>query len=395
MRLVIAKSGGGYLSLEVIYKMAGMRKLKGKYYARVRMNGREKLVPLNTTTIEMANRRLKFVNEREWFLKIGWEKQFDLEPLPAISKAVDVFLKESRNKGLAQKTIDHYRYVLDHLMNVIKATWKITEITENRCKDLLSYLRERCSVPTVNSYLKTINTFLNWARKRYNVEMPPKIKELPEEKKLPEFLTPDELDRIYDLCEDPKMISTFKVFEHTGIRLRELHNCELDASVSGNYVKLKNTKGKRERIVPIPPEIVEDFKRAKFGPQRHYPSKYEPYKPNYISQTFTELRRKAVLIAYAESLDKDIDELTEEDRQIALVQSGRKSLHSLRHTFALRKLLEWGNIYLVMQALGHADVKTTQVYLEFPEGFLKDVFSDWIPDVRNRLQNLDKTGAKA
>jgi len=53
--------------------------------------------------------------------------------------------------------------------------------------------------------------------------------------------------------------------------------------------------------------------------------------------------------------------------------------------FSLRKLLEWGNIYLVMQALGYADVKTTQIYLEFPEGFLKDVFSDWIPDVKNRL----------
>ncbi len=67
----------------------------------------------------------------------------------------------------------------------------------------------------------------------------------------------------------------------------------------------------------------------------------------------------------------------------------------LRHTFVLRKFLEWGNIDLVMQALGHADVKTTQIYLEFPEGFLKDVFSDWIPDVKNRLQSLDKNGAKA
>ena len=375
--------------------MAGLRKLKGKYYARVRMNGREKLIPLNTTTIEMANRRLKFINEKEWFLKIGWEKQFDLEPLPILSNAVIAFLKESRGKGLAQKTVDHYRYVLDHFMVVIKGTWRITEITENRCKDLLSNLRERYSIPTVNSYLKTINTFLNWLKKQYDVDLPPKLIEIRSEKKLPEFLTPDELDRIYDLCEDPKMISTFRVFEHTGIRLRELHNCELDESVSGNYVKLKNTKGKRERIVPIPPEIVEDFKRAKFGAQRHYPSKYEPYRASHISHTFTDLRRITVLKAYAESLDKEIDELTEKDKQIALVQSGRKSIHSLRHTFALRKLLEWGNIYLVMQALGHADVKTTQIYLEFPEGFLKDVFSDWIPDVRNRLQNLDKTGAKA
>jgi len=48
-----------------------------------------------------------------------------------------------------------------------------------------------------------------------------------------------------------------------------------------------------------------------------------------------------------------------------------------------------------MQALGRADVKTTQIYLEFPESFLKDVFSDWIPDVKNRLKNLDKTDIKA
>jgi len=35
------------------------------------------------------------------------------------------------------------------------------------------------------------------------------------------------------------------------------------------------------------------------------------------------------------------------------------------------------------------------IYLEFLEGFLKDVFSDWIPDVKNIVQNLVKTGAKA
>jgi uncharacterized protein YdaT len=32
--------------------------------------------------------------------------------------------------------------------------------------------------------------------------------------------------------------------------------------------------------------------------------------------------------------------------------------------------------------LGHTDVKTTQIYLEFPEGYLKEVFQKWIPEIQ-------------
>lgn len=375
--------------------MAGMRKLRGKYYARVRINGREKLVPLNTTTLEMANRRLKFVNEHEWYLKIGWEKELNAAPLPTLFEASEMFVKEARNKGLTEKTIRHYSYTMEHFLEVIKGSWRVDEITENRCKDLLVYLRTRLAPASVNSYIKSINTFINWLRRKYEIELPPKIKELRAEKKLPEFLAPGELDRIYDMCDNPKMLATFKVYEHTGIRLRQLHNCELDESVSGNYVKLKNTKGKRERIIPIPPEIVEDFKVAKNAAYSHNPEKCEPYKPDHISHTFCKLRRKAVLKTSAESKGKDVDQLTDEEKETALENAGNKSIHSLRHTFALRKLLEWGNIYLVMQALGHADVKTTQIYLEFPNGYLKEVFGKWIPDINGKMQSIKKTGAKA
>ncbi len=375
--------------------MAGMRKLRGKYYARVRINGREKLVPLNATTLEMANRRLKFVNEHEWYLKIGWEKELNVAPLPTLFEASEMFVKEARNKGLTEKTIHHYRYTIKHFLRVIKGSWRVDEITEDRCKDLLVYLRTRLSPASVNSYIKSINTFINWLRGKYDIVLPPKIKELRIEKKLPEFLNPDELDRIYALCDDPKMVSTFKVYEHTGIRLRELHNCLLDEAVSGNYVKLSRTKGKRERIIPIPPEIVEDFKVAKCAAYRHNPEKCEPYRPDHISHTFFKLRRKAILNTFAESNGKSVDQLTDEETKTALEDAGSKSIHSLRHTFALRKLLEWGNIYLVMQALGHADVKTTQIYLEFPNGYLKEVFGKWIPDINAKLQSTEKTGAKA
>ena len=350
--------------------MAGLRKLRGKYYARIRLKGgKEKLIPLDTNLQRQAEKRIKFINEKEWYLKIGWEKELNLDPLPTVGVAVKIFLDECTNKGLAKTTVDHYGFALDQFQKVIRSSWRVDLITENRCNDLVAYLTNNYEDTSVNSYLKSINTFMNWLRKKYKIELPPKIKEIPIERKLPEFLTPEELDRIYALCDDAKMLATFKVYAETGIRLRELHNCVLDAKLSGNYVKLQQTKGKRERIVPIPPEIVNDFKLAKFAPYKHDPNKCEPYKPNYISKTFTKLRRKAGIKG--------------------------KSIHSLRHTFALRKLLELGNIYLVSQLLGHQDVKTTQVYLEFPNGYIKDVFSDWLPTAQNRLQNVAETGARA
>lgn len=186
--------------------------------------------------------------------------------------------------------------------------------------------------PTVNSYLKSINAFFSWAERKYKVELPPRIKLVKYERALPEFLKPDELDSIYILCKDKKMLSTFKVYEHTGIRLRELHNCELDITDNGTFIKLRRTKAKRERIIPIPKEIVEDFKITVNG---------GVYKPDRISKNFSKLRKLAKV-------------------------GSNKSIHSLRHTFALRKLLELGNIYLVKELLGHSSVTTTQIYLDFP-----------------------------
>ncbi len=272
-------------------------------------------------------------------------------------EAVEIFIKDSSRRGLHKNTVKHYEYALRHFLKSIGSRKRIDKITDQDFVKLRSYLVNNYSPPTVNSYFKSINTFLNWARKLYTVKVPPRLQMVKTERILPEFLTPDELDRIYNRCNDPKMLATFKVYEHTGIRLRELHNCELDESNSGNYIKLKRTKGKRERIVPIPPEIVEDFKLAMFGPYAHDSAICLPYKPGHISSTFSRLRRELRI-------------------------NSNKTIHSLRHTFALRKLLEIGNIYLVKEMLGHSDVKTTQIYLEFPEGYLKEVFQKWIPEIQ-------------
>lgn len=332
--------------------MIGLRKLRGKYYGRLRLNGKDKLLPLNTSYKTEAERLLKIYNEKEALIKAGLLESLEMDKMPTVSEAIHAFLNESKNNGLTQNTVKHYDYALRHLYNNVNNI-SVNKIAESDCDKLKTYLLNTYTRPTVNSYLKSINVFLSWAERKYKINLPPRIQLVKCEKILPEFLTPDELDRIYQLCDDNKMLSTFKIYEHTGIRLRELHSCDLDITNNGTYIKLKRTKGKRERIIPIPPAVVEDFKIATHG---------GIYKPNHISKTFSKLRDEAKV-------------------------SSNKSLHSLRHTFALRKLLELGNIYLVKEMLGHSSVNTTQIYLQFPDGYIKEVLADWLPQINDKVDS--------
>ena len=54
--------------------------------------------------------------------------------------------------------------------------------------------------------------------------------------------------------------------------------------------------------------------------------------------------------------------------------SGDKRLHSLRHTYALKKLIELGDMHLVQKLLGHSNLSVTEVYTKFPKDYLKEIF---------------------
>ncbi len=97
----------------------------------------------------------------------------------------------------------------------------------------------------------------------------------------------------------------------------------------------------KKELFPLPLEIQDDFVIATTN----------PYKKMHITKTFTRLRVKAKIVA-------------------------GKTLHSLRHTFAVRMLIKTDNIELVKNLLGHSDLKTTEIYLKFPPEYLKSVLTE-------------------
>ncbi|MCK4446654.1 MAG: tyrosine-type recombinase/integrase [Candidatus Marinimicrobia bacterium] len=336
--------------------MASLTKLRGKYYARVylRKEGRykEKLIPLNTTDESVAKAELKNVKRQERKIKRGLLKSLEINrrSLP-IRNLGEKYLDDCRRR-LSKKTISIYDIALRSLINVFPG-YDIQDFKKDDLSNILDYLQERGSVTTVNIRLRAIKTFFLWAvENEYTDKIPFKIKQIKQERELPKFLSPQEMESLYDViikAGDMEFYSMVQVYEATGMRLQELFN----SRIQGNYIHITHTKGKKERIVPIPHDLIDDYKTARST--KHTES--------WISHRFTEYRRLAGI-------------------------SEDKSLHSLRHTFALKMLLQYGNIYIVKELLGHHSVSTTEIYLKFPFDYLKQVFERKI-EINQMMENID------
>ena len=62
-------------------------------------------------------------------------------------------------------------------------------------------------------------------------------------------------------------------------------------------------------------------------------------------------------------------------------------LHNTRHTFAVRRYLQTGNIYGVKNELGHSSVMVTEKYAEFKQSRLESDF----PSLANSIRKSRKS----
>ncbi|MBU1682894.1 site-specific integrase [Patescibacteria group bacterium] len=331
--------------------MASLSRLRGKYYARVylRKDGRykEKLISLHTDDEYIAKDRIKEVQRQEKKIKRGLAEDLSIfkkkHPLKPLNKR---YIRECKSR-LSPRTVTVYETALALLCKALP-NHHIEDFQKSDYNTILNFLKTSYNLTSVNIYLRAIKTFLLWTIERdYLSRMPLTIKQVSLEKSLPKFFSPAELGKIYKQILDSKneeLYSIIKVYENTGMRLRELFNSRR----VGNYIHISKTKGKKERIVPLPEEILADFEIAR--KTKHGAS--------WITHKFSKACTDAAI-------------------------APGKSLHSLRHTYALKSLLKYGNAYIVKELLGHTNVATTEIYLKFPIDYLKQVFE--------QKDNLEKT----
>ena len=188
------------------------------------------------------------------------------------------------------------------------------------------------------------------------------------EKKLPNVLSPNEIDILIDFYEHDLFISSrnktiIDFMYSTGCRVSELINVEeSDIDIEEAFVRLEG-KGSKQRIVPLGSKVVINLEN--YLPLRNKDRKNKNNKL-FISKSYKNLDRTAVFrIIKSTGVKAGIN----------------KELypHILRHSAATHMLEGGCDLRTVQEFLGHSSVSTTQIYTKVTKAFLEEAFIESHP----------------
>lgn len=193
---------------------------------------------------------------------------------------------------------------------------------------------------------------------------PPKL-----EKNPPRILTRDEVEKLLSSPkeDDIKGIRDKAMLEllyATGIRVSELINLNLeDVNLEHGYIICKSKK--RDRIIPIGSYAISAIEKY-LRHSRPYLARKRDEEALFLNFNGERMTRQGfwkIVKFYAQSagIDKEI------------------TPHVLRHSFATHLIENGADVRAVQQMLGHADISTTQRYLQVANVKLKEVYQKTHP----------------
>jgi integrase/recombinase XerD len=189
-------------------------------------------------------------------------------------------------------------------------------------------------------------------------------------RKLPEFLTVEEVDRLL-LAPDRKTprgardAAMLETLYATGLRVSELVKLRLrDVNFDAGYL-LAFGKGRKERLVPLGDSALSALRSYVEG-SRHVFSG-----PRALDSLFlTHHGRPMTRQGFWKLLGR-----------YAVVAAIRKRIspHKLRHSFATHLVERGADLRAVQAMLGHADIGTTEIYTHLSRGHLRALYDRFFP----------------
>ena len=202
-------------------------------------------------------------------------------------------------------------------------------------------LNNKLSGSFQNQIVNSIKLFFSTVRET-KIEIG-KIHRPKREKLLPNVLSKEEVKLILNAHSNLKHKTMLSLIYACGLRCGELLALKpVHIDSKRNIVMLKNAKGKKDRIAPLSPKILEML--------RNYYKDYKPLTYLFEGQTI--------------GMPYDSRSL-----QLILKQALKKTgiskpvtLHWLRHSFATHLLESGTDLRYIQELLGHSSSKTTEIY---------------------------------
>jgi integrase/recombinase XerD len=293
-----------------------------------------------------------------------------------LDEEIQQFLDHLRvERELTPATVEAYGRDLT-LFARFAAERKVTDATSVRpidVLDYLSFLTERKLAPRSQARrliaLRQLFKFLK--SERLSPTDPTEDIDLPRYgRKLPEFLTVEEVDRLL-LAPDRKTArgardaAMLETLYATGLRVSELVKLRLrDVNFDAGYL-MAFGKGRKERLVPVGESALAAL-RAYLETARGVFSGARALDALFL----THLGRSMTRQGFWKLLGR-----------YAVVAAIRKRIspHKLRHSFATHLVERGADLRAVQAMLGHADIGTTEIYTHLSRGHLRALYDRFFP----------------
>ena len=329
-----------------IMKIPTPRKLRGKYYTRIRpLKGesfKEVLIPLETDSKHEARIRNSLVfNQRDMIANgciptIPWLTN-EINTGYTLQKAICDYLSFLKTNGRKETTLERAEFCLKRYKDELGKSFLVKDQTAQHIETFKDTLKGEVSDQTININLTRIRAFINWCVDIKGVlENRPKTILIKVPEKAPSYLTETDMKNILKMKGLKRFWKdTFQLYWETGVRLREIFNGRID----GNWLVVDGEDSKSGRIREI------------------------YLQPHHIP---TILKIQAKMTESTSSFKGLTDWYSIKFKRVVR-KIGRDDLHfhNLRDTFAVMRYLETRDIYQVSKELGHSSVKVTEKYAKF------------------------------
>jgi len=314
---------------------------------------KEKQIPLKTNKKSEAVVRNHEVEKVEDTIKqgenwaFGWMGEGGRVKLirRSISETVEEYIAIKRIDGCRTKTIDLNELALDSFMNLLGYKIPIENITDSHINEWKEWSRRRHAPNTTNIYLAKMKTFFRFCNKKGYLKQELDFDMVKANKNPPMYLSETKLGKLFstDMINE-HFRKAFLFYAMTGCRKAE----PFEGIISGDWLiitpDVAKTHTTREiELNPVTKGILREMRErydARIGKSMHG------------SKAVTH---KGIIDTYSKVFKKGAKALG----------FGEHKFHNLRDTFAVRRWIESGDIYLVSREIDHKSVTQTQKYADF------------------------------
>jgi len=276
-------------------------------------------------------------------------------------------------KRFSPHTIVAYRNDILEFRNFLEKEFEINNINQASAETIRSWivslLDTNLSPSSINRKISTLRSFFKFQLSRNLIKSNPasQIMAVKQSERLPKYINQDDLNELLNSLSPNSFIDSrdklvLELLYSSGIRLSELISLEYSSiNKSLNTVKVHGKRNK-ERLIPLSEKTqlaIEEY--------NNYKLKELPTAEDWL--IVTNKGKKAYPKMIYRIVDNALNKITK----------GKRSPHTLRHSFATHMLNNGADLNTIKELLGHSSLAATQVYTHNTIEQLKTIYSNAHP----------------